>query len=100
VTVRPSRLRRGSFLLRKQRFYIVMFLLKNEVFLENSRGGSPLKVASFFLLLSGWVLVVAALALLGSAPARMGFVMAGIGVEIVGVILVARSHLPIREDRG
>ena len=86
--------------MRKQRFYIVMFLLKNEVFLENSRGGSPLKVAGFFLLLSGWVLVVAALALLGSAPARMGFVMAGIGVEIVGVILVARSHLPIQEDRG
>lgn len=77
-----------------------MFLLKNEVFLKNSRGGAPLKVAGLFLLLSGWALVVAALALLGSAPARTGFVMAGIGVEIVGMILVARSHLPIREDRG
>jgi hypothetical protein len=59
-----------------------------------------LKVAGLFLLLSGWALVVTALALLGSAPARTGFVMAGIGVEIVGMILVARSHLPVREDRG
>jgi ABC-type transport system involved in cytochrome bd biosynthesis fused ATPase/permease subunit len=86
--------------LRKQQFYIVMFLLKNGVSLENSRGGSSLKVAGFLLLLSGWALVAAAVALLGSAPARTGFVMAAIGVEIVGMTLVARSHLPVREDRG
>jgi hypothetical protein len=86
--------------LRKQQFYIVMFLLKNGVSRENSRGGSSLKVAGFLLLLSGWALVAAAVALLGSAPARTGFVMAAIGVEIVGMTLVARSHLPVREDRG
>jgi hypothetical protein len=59
-----------------------------------------LKIAGFFLLLAGWALVVSTLALLGSAPARTGFVLAAIGVEIVGIILVARSHLSVQEDRG
>ncbi len=59
-----------------------------------------MKIAGLLLLLSGWALVVAALALLGSAPVMTGFVIAGIGVEIVGMILVARSHLPTREDRA
>jgi hypothetical protein len=78
----------------------VMFFLKTKYFHEDSRGGCSLKVAGFFLLLSGWALVVAALALLESAPARTGFVLASIGVEIVGMILIARAHLPVQEDRG
>ena len=59
-----------------------------------------MKIAGFFLLLAGLALVVSTLTLLGSAPARSGFVLAGIGVEIVGMTLVVRSHLPVREDRG
>jgi hypothetical protein len=59
-----------------------------------------LKAAGFLLLLAGWGLVLATLVLLGSAPARTAFVLAGIGVEIVGMVLVARAHLPVQEDRG
>ncbi len=59
-----------------------------------------MKLAGFLLLLAGWLLVLATLALLGSAPARTGFLLAGIGVEVVGMVLVARAHLPVQEDRG
>jgi hypothetical protein len=46
------------------------------------------------LLLAGFVLVLAALVLLNSLPSRMGFVLAGIGVEILGFVLLARSYIP------
>jgi len=59
-----------------------------------------MKLAGFLLLLAGWVLVLATLALLGSASARMAFVLAGVGVEVVGMVLVVRSHVPVQEDRG
>ncbi len=59
-----------------------------------------MKLAGFLLLLAGWALVLAALALLGSASARTAFVLSGIGVEVVGMVLVVRSHVPVQEDRG
>ena len=59
-----------------------------------------MKLAGFLLLLAGWLLVLATLALLGSAPARTGFLLAGISVEVVGMVLMARAHLPVQEDRG
>ena len=43
--------------------------------------------------------MLATLALLGTASARMAFVLAGAGVEIVGLILVLRAHLPIQKDQ-
>jgi hypothetical protein len=49
------------------------------------------------LLLSGWGIVIAALALLHGhmvAP----FIYAGFAVEILGLVLVFRGHLPGRED--
>jgi len=58
-----------------------------------------MKLAGFLLLLAGWALVLATLALLGTASARMAFVLAGAGVEIVGLILVLRAHLPIQKDQ-
>lgn len=51
-----------------------------------------MKLAGFFLLLAGWVIVLTALALLPSALPRVVFVAAGVGVEILGFALVARSH--------
>lgn len=51
-----------------------------------------MKLAGFLLLLAGWWIVVAAVALLALAGARAGFVLAGIGVEILGLVLVIRSH--------
>ena len=59
-----------------------------------------MKLAGLTLLLAGWALVLATLALLGPVPARTAFVLAGIGVEVVGMVLTARSHLPVQEDRG
>ena len=58
-----------------------------------------MKLAGFFLLLSGWMIVLAAVALLASS-ARTGFVFAGIGVELVGVVLVTRSHLVLGGEKG
>lgn len=54
--------------------------------------GLFMKLAGFFLLLAGWVIVLTALALLPSAVPRAAFVTAGVGVEILGFALVARSR--------
>jgi hypothetical protein len=51
-----------------------------------------MKLAGFLLLLVGWLLVLSAVVLLASPPSRTGFVLAGAGVEILGLVLVARSH--------
>jgi hypothetical protein len=58
-----------------------------------------MKLGGFLFLLSGWAIVLAALRLLhgGAVP---GFVLAGLGVEILGLVLVARAHLPASEDKG
>jgi len=51
-----------------------------------------MRLAGFFLLLAGWVIVLAALALLPSAMFRVVFVAAGVAVELLGFALLARSH--------
>jgi hypothetical protein len=59
-----------------------------------------MKVAGFLLLLAGWALVLAAIALLPGAGSRVAFLLAGIGVEILGLVLAARAHLtPKRDER-
>jgi hypothetical protein len=59
-----------------------------------------MKLIGFLLLLSGWVLVLSAVILLGSALPRTTFALAGVGVEVLGLILVARSHLVLRREKG
>jgi len=59
-----------------------------------------MKLAGFLLLLAGWAIVISAVALLASAPQRAGFVLAGIGVEALGLVLAVRSHLVLSGDRG
>jgi hypothetical protein len=51
------------------------------------------KIFGFLLLLAGWGLVWSALALLTASVPRAAFVLAGLGVEIVGLALVMRAHL-------
>lgn len=51
-----------------------------------------MKLLGFLLLAAGWGIVLAAVALLSSALPRAGFVLAGIGVEVLGLVLVIRSH--------
>jgi hypothetical protein len=55
-----------------------------------------MKLLGFFLLFAGWILVISALVMLGQAAPRTIFVLAGMGVEIVGLVLVVRSHLVFR----
>jgi hypothetical protein len=60
---------------------------------------NQMKLGGFFLLLSGWVIVAAAVApglLHGRAVAV--FILAGLAVEILGFVLFAKSHIPVSED--
>jgi hypothetical protein len=54
------------------------------------------KLAGFLLLLAGWAIVVAAVVLLALALPRTGFVLAGIGVEVLGLVFVVRGHLALQ----
>jgi len=58
-----------------------------------------MKSVGFLLLLTGWLLVLAAIVLLVSPPSRAGFVLAGVAVEALGLTFVVRSHLILREDK-
>jgi hypothetical protein len=58
-----------------------------------------MKPAGFLLLISGWLLVIAALTILKDGPARGAFIAAGLAVEVLGLALAVRSHLsPPRPD--
>jgi hypothetical protein len=51
-----------------------------------------MKFLGFLLLLAGWGIVLTALALLAANAPRVAFVLAGVGVEILGLVLVIRAH--------
>jgi hypothetical protein len=60
-----------------------------------------MKIAGFFLLLAGWGLVLAAVVLLRGAGPGVAFILAGVGVEALGLVLVARAHLAqLKKERG
>jgi uncharacterized membrane protein YccC len=54
-----------------------------------------MKILGFLLLVSGWAIVLTAVALLTRDVPRAAFVLAGIGVEIIGFVLLVRGH-PVR----
>ena len=57
---------------------------------------TEIKLTGIFLLLSGWIIVLAALAALPRGGAQSGFAAAGGGVELAGLILLFRAHgLPV-----
>ena len=58
-----------------------------------------MKLGGFLLLLSGWAIVVAALAMLHGG-ALSAFIVAGLAVEILGLVLFVKSHIPLSEERG
>ncbi len=69
--------------------------------MEGSEQTLAMKLVGFLLLLAGWAIVLTALLLLRSSSPRVIFVIAGIGVEILGLGMVLRSHLtPRKESRG
>lgn len=58
-----------------------------------------MKLAGFLLLLAGWAIVLAAVVLLVPALPRTGFVLAGVGVEVLGFVVVVRSHLALQGEQ-
>ena len=60
----------------------------------------PLKPIGFLLLLTGWILVLSAIVLLKQPVARTGFVLAGLAVELLGLVLVVRAHISAAPERN
>lgn len=58
-----------------------------------------MKLAGFLLLPAGCVIVLSAVALLPPIPTRAAFVFAGIAVEILGLVLAIRAHIPAVEEK-
>ncbi len=59
-----------------------------------------MKLAGFLMMAAGWIIALAAVAMLPSDPPRAAFVLAGIGVEAIGLVLAFRAHAaPRREER-
>jgi uncharacterized membrane protein YccC len=55
-------------------------------------GAGSMKILGFVLLVSGWAIVLTAVALLTEDVPRAAFVLAGLGVELVGLALLVRAH--------
>jgi hypothetical protein len=53
---------------------------------------SPMKYAGLFLLMAGWLVVLAALALFAQPLPRSSFVAAGLILEVAGLALALRGH--------
>ncbi len=51
-----------------------------------------MKLLGFLLTVAGWAIVLAAVMLLATEGARTTFILAGIGVEAIGLVLVIRAH--------
>jgi len=58
-----------------------------------------MRILGFVLLVAGWVIVVSALLLLRAFAPRANFVLAGAGVEVLGLVVVARSHMESRGEK-
>ncbi len=58
-----------------------------------------MRLAGLLLLVAGWAIVLAAFLLLIATTPRAAFVVAGVAIEILGLGLVARSHISVREAK-
>jgi hypothetical protein len=56
-----------------------------------------MKAAGLFLLFAGFAIVLSAFLLLSPIALRGGFVLAGMAVQILGLVLTFRSHLTLDE---
>ena len=57
-----------------------------------------MKVLGVLLLLAGWIISLAAVVLLRSPAELFAFVLAGVGIDGVGLILLIRAHQLSREE--
>jgi hypothetical protein len=62
--------------------------------------GMLMTILGFAMLVSGWLLVIATLALLRPGIARNAFIVAALAVEALGLVLVARAHIARKVDRS
>jgi hypothetical protein len=58
-----------------------------------------MKIIGFLMMPAGWFLVLAALVLLRAFVAQYLFIVAGVGVEIMGLVLFTRAHLAPKRGR-
>ena len=58
-----------------------------------------MRIAGFRLLPAGCLIALAAVVLLAAPVPRNAFVLAGFAVEALGLVLVVRSHAPVRGAR-
>jgi hypothetical protein len=52
-----------------------------------------MKITGLLMMPAGWFIVLTALVLLRASAPRNIFITAGMGVELLGLILFTRSHL-------
>ena len=57
-----------------------------------------MKLLGFLLLVTGWIIVLAAAALLSQGSPQAVFVLAGVAVEALGLVFVIRSHAVLRGE--
>ena len=58
-----------------------------------------MRIAGFLLLAAGWVIVTGALFLLNLRGPRVTFVLAGLAVQILGLVFAIRSHRGMEFER-
>jgi hypothetical protein len=59
-----------------------------------------MKLTGFLLLAGGWIIVLAAIALLPAGVSQVSFALVALGVQALGLTLVFRAHpLPGRDGR-
>lgn len=59
-----------------------------------------MRLESLLLMIAGWMITISAIAWLPSPPARGSFLLAGIGVELLGLALAVRFHLAFKVEKG
>ena len=55
-----------------------------------------MRIAGFFLMLSGWIIAVSALILLQPGPAQVAFACCSVAIQAAGFASVVRSHIVTR----
>ena len=57
-----------------------------------------MKYAGLLLMPAGFFLALAALVLFPDAPRRLAFVLCGLAVEVMGLVVAMRGHMPPRGE--
>ena len=55
-----------------------------------------MKYAGLLVMPAGFLLTLAALVLFAAPPRRLAFVFCGLAVEVMGLIVAVRGHMPQR----